>query len=424
MIDNKKTKVLFLTTFDIDLPGHAFPLMNSLPKEEYETRLFVLSNKYGNTEYSLLGSGIIFGIYRRLLKVYQLLFVFLKYCIIPIVDKKHSEYCYYSNDFIPSYANIILRKLKDFKPDIISIHWVSMFISSATIRDLYKKTNAKIVYSFIDQQHMMGGCHYAIDCEGFKKECKNCPALIRGNLLSHYQLENKKKNLKQVPVIISGNPCDVRIASEESSLFKSLSHKTLSVLSLSKDILFTPHQLAREKYSIEEGSFVVLLGCSSVLERRKGLVYALEALKLANKRINKMVVLVVGKIKETEMSLFDDFKYISTGYLSLNDLFETFCASNCFLSPTIGDSGPMMVNFAVELGVPVISFKVGIAETVVLHKETGYIANYKNSNDLANGLEYIANLSDEDYSEMCKKCRDIVPKLASSEPWYEQVKKM
>lgn len=414
----KKTKILFLTTYDHNLPGHAYSIMNDLPTDKFESRLFVLSNKHGNTKYSLVGGYVGEAVYLKVLKLLQSLFVFFRFGILPKIDRNHLEYCYLSNDFIPSYANLILRKLKGFKPDIISIHWVAAFISSATIRDLYKKTNAKIILSFVDQQHMMGGCHYAIDCNGFKKGCDNCPALIRGKKLSHYQLENKKKNLKNVPLVLSGNPSDIRIAIEDSYLFKTTSYKTISVLGVNKDIERVSRKSAREKYSISDNSFVVLLGCSSISERRKGMTYALDALRLANARINNLVVLIVGKINPSELYLFSNFNYITTGYLSLRDLFEAYCASDCFLSPTIGDSGPMMVNFSIELGIPVVAFKVGIAETIVLHKKTGYIANYKDSLDLANGLEYIFNLTEIEYLEMSKRCLELMPALASSEPWY------
>lgn len=420
----KKTNILFLSTFDRDLPGHAFSIMKKLPQDKYETRLFVLSNKYKNTQYSLVGGEIKEKIYRRLLNILQTIYVFFKFKIWPKTDKSHIEYCYYTNDFIPSYANIILRKLNGFKPDIISLHWTATFISSATIRDLYRKTSAKIVITFIDQQHMMGGCHYAIDCEGYKTGCYNCPALIRGKNLSHYQLENKRKNLRNVPVIIHAAPQDIRLATTESYLFKDMNCKTITALGVYENIISIPRDVARKKFSIGDDSFVVLLACSSFRERRKGLVYALEALRQADKKIKNLVVLVAGKIREEELSSFSGFEFILTGYLSLKELFEVYCASDCFLSPTIGDSGPMMVNFAIELGVPVVSFNVGIAETLVLHKETGYIAKYKDSNDLAKGLEYIANLTGEEYSRMSARCKELLPSLESNEPWYEQAMKI
>ena len=422
-MDNK-TKVLFLSTFDNDLPGHAYSIMNSLPTGEYESRLFVLSNKYENTHFSLVGKGFFLKVYWFLLKVLQRIYVLFRFKIFPSVDKTHSEYCYFTNDFLPSYARIILRKLKGFKPDIISVHWVAGFVSSATIRDLYKITGAKIVLCLIDQQQMMGGCHYSIDCEGFTDGCFNCPALKKGKLLSHYQLENKKKNFCGIPIILKGTPYDLRIATTKSFLFKDKACTTIRSIVRPNSIIKTPRQTARKKFSINNDKFVVLLGGASVFERRKGIKYAIEAIHYANESINNLVVLLVGKINESELKYFEGIELVSTGYLSMPDLFEAYCASNCYLSSTIGDSGPVMVNFAIELGIPVVAFNVGISETIVLHQKTGYIAEYKNSQDLANGLIYIASLSEKAYSDMRNSCLQLLPELSKDEPWYQKVRKL
>ena len=75
-----------------------------------------------------------------------------------------------------------------------------------------------------------------------------------------------------------------------------------------------------------------------------------------------------------------------------------------YLNSTIADSGPMMVNYSFAIGTPVVSFPVGIAMDLIVHKKTGYIADYKNSTNLANGIIYLHSLSQEDRIQMSKEC--------------------
>lgn len=109
------------------------------------------------------------------------------------------------------------------------------------------------------------------------------------------------------------------------------------------------------------------------------------------------------------------------GFLDLQGLFKAYCASDCFLNMTIADSGPMMVNYSIALGTPVISFNIGVAQDLVIHKKTGYIAELKNSEDVAQGLEFIHNLSVEERIKMSEECRALIAETESVLPWYEQI---
>ena len=100
-----------------------------------------------------------------------------------------------------------------------------------------------------------------------------------------------------------------------------------------------------------------------------------------------------------------------------------FCASDCFLSTTIADSGPMMVNFSIALGVPVVSFSIGVAQDIVLHKETGYIAEYMNSDDVANGIRYLSQLPESEKSVMMYNCKKVIDKWQKSSTCFEKLAK-
>ena len=71
-----------------------------------------------------------------------------------------------------------------------------------------------------------------------------------------------------------------------------------------------------------------------------------------------------------------------------------------FISSSIEDSGPVMINESIMCGTPVISFQMGVAENLIIDDETGYIVKLKNIRDLANSIEKVINLDDKKFYKM------------------------
>ena len=81
---------------------------------------------------------------------------------------------------------------------------------------------------------------------------------------------------------------------------------------------------------------------------------------------------------------------------------EYFAASDSdiLLYPTLADNCPLVVLEAMACGTPVIAFNTGGVPELVEHMKTGYIAEYKNLDDFANGIERF--LGDDDLSEKAR----------------------
>jgi glycosyltransferase involved in cell wall biosynthesis len=65
--------------------------------------------------------------------------------------------------------------------------------------------------------------------------------------------------------------------------------------------------------------------------------------------------------------------------------------------PSIAENCPLVVLEVMGCGTPVIAFNTGGVPELVDHLKTGYVAEYKNSDDLANGVELF--LSDDSLRE-------------------------
>lgn len=412
-----KLKVLLLGSHDSTLTGH-IGQQYSIMSNEVDAYMVTLTGFEDGKKYALFGQlnnrqG------KRLQTVlenlYRWLYCFFLLGCIPSIDEQHREYCFYDFYYYPFTARSILKKLpKGFCPDVISVHWHQGFVNPKMIRRLHELTGAKIIYQFVDESPLTGGCHYPIDCKGYLSHCENCPALKHGKKLATKQLTDKIKQLKGLPLFISGSPYDLRLAADTALFCESVKFPLISFPKIQTE----KQAYARRSLGIDESAFVVFVGVGHLTEARKGLNYTIAAINKVATRIQNLVVLVAGRSK-LEMACVT---VRNLGFVKMEMLSKCFSAADCFLSTSIADSGPMMVNFAMACGTPVVSFPIGIADSLVVHLETGYLARYKDAEDVANGIVYLAQLDAESRSRMSERCIEFIKEQSNDEPWYRRIR--
>ena len=145
---------------------------------------------------------------------------------------------------------------------------------------------------------------------------------------------------------------------------------------------------------------IVFFGSSHLDEPRKGMSVLIDAL-IKVKNQNVFYVVAGG---ETLYQHADNMKVV--GYLTEDELIEMYQMSDMFVCPSLADAGPMMVNQSLMCGLPVVSFPVGVSVDLVRTGDTGYLARFNDSDDLAKGIDYILSLSNEDYSVISRNCRE------------------
>lgn len=336
---------------------------------------------------------------------------------LPIFSNKKikTDHEYHIQDFdqtIEYYSTkTILRKVK-FKPDVIFYLFQQNFLTAKNLYELNKITGAPIYWYLMDTAPLTGICHYSWDCLGYTKGCGSCPALY-----SHNQNDQSAINFRYKLKYLSKTNINIITPTEwqnkkalESLLFKNKPiHKVLLSID-SKVYDYVPKTEGKKNAGLPVDKKVIFFGSTSVDDKRKGMKYLIEALQIFKrnccKTFDNILLLIAGNFNSSDISL--PFEYKNLGLLqSSEQLASAYHAADVFVCPSVEDSGPMMINQSIMTGTPVVSFQMGVAEDLVLTGETGYRAKLMDSNDLAEGINFVLSLNDEQHQKMCVNSRNI-----------------
>jgi len=308
----------------------------------------------------------------------------------------------------------ILNKIP-FKPDVILIFWVSDFVNSKTMKELSGLGEAKIFWLMTDNAPLTGGCHYPWNCEGFHTDCSGCPAILTKSkkIIAQKNLAFKNKNLPANLELISGSESDYQRA-KKASLFKGKKiHKIIAPIDENK---FAPgdKKAAKLHFGISPEKKVIFYGASSLSDPRKGGSYFIEATKMLQKKIES-----INKDQRPDFLLllagregFEHLKGIGietkeVGFLNEENLIKAYQAADFVVSPSLEDSGPMMVNQCIMCGTPMVAFNTGVAMDLVNTGETGYKAQLFDAVDFAEGMRYLLMMNEEESKKIASNCRTL-----------------
>jgi glycosyltransferase involved in cell wall biosynthesis len=70
--------------------------------------------------------------------------------------------------------------------------------------------------------------------------------------------------------------------------------------------------------------------------------------------------------------------------------------------PSLGDNLPNTIMEAMACGVPSVAFRVGGIPEMIDHQKNGYLAKYRDADDLAAGIHWVLDEADAD--EASRQC--------------------
>ena len=103
------------------------------------------------------------------------------------------------------------------------------------------------------------------------------------------------------------------------------------------------------------------------------------------------------------------FEFKSFGYLNdSTSLRLLYSCANVFVAPSLMEAFGKTLAESMACGTPVVAFGTTGLLDIVDHRVNGYLAKPFDTNDLAQGIDWVLNA--ENYSELCKNAQDKVLK--------------
>lgn len=328
------------------------------------------------------------------------------------------ENCYYNvAGVFEKDAKSIIKKA-GFIPNIIILGWVDFFLSPKTIYGLYMMTKANIIISMVDAHIIGGGCHFPCECKQYETGCLECPA-ISNKKIARNIFRDKTRYFKDLPFVLVGSNYDISRAQKVPYLQGKEYFPVINTPSIPFSLR---KEDARRKLKISNDRFVILCGASSIADTRKGFKYIIESIQkfcLDNKIEREVMLVIAGNGNYDNTSSCNNLTVLTPGYLDMNTLFTYFFASDLFVSASLDDSGPVMINYSISCGIPVVSFPTGVAFDLVIPQKTGYIAKLGDVDDLAKGIYFFYKMSKEEWQRYSNNCISLMQSLKdANQVWY------
>lgn len=286
--------------------------------------------------------------------------------------------------------------------DIIHLHWINQgFLSLQDIRKLIE-LGKPIVWTMHDMWPCTGICHHARDCERYQEKCNSCFFLQSKSRrdLSTYVFNKKDQVYKNANITFVGCSEWLMQRAKKSKLLQNKS--IISIPNTLDTTIFYPQdkKKARLVLGLPLDKKLLLFGALNVTDERKGVYYLIEALK--NICLENIELVVFGQIKEEIKSVLPVSVH-PMGYLDEeNKIALLYNAVDLFVTSSLEENLPNTIMEAMACGTPCVGFNIGGIPEMIDHLLNGYVAKYKDVEDLSQGIEWVLE-NDDKLSEFCIK---------------------
>jgi glycosyltransferase involved in cell wall biosynthesis len=230
-----------------------------------------------------------------------------------------------------------------------------------------------VVWTIHEFVQITGGCIYPWDCDGFTRECGNCPQLKRPGRwdASRRFFRTKAHWYKKLNLHFVGNSEWTTSMARKSALGKMARSIRMVHYGLNVEEYKPADKLAaRKALGIAENKFVIGFACSDFTERRKGAHLLIEALKSFPAKEVVLLVLGAGAWPQN----VTEVETISLGSLNTPRLQSLYySALDVFAMPTQVETFGNMAMEAMACQTPVVAYPAGGLADVVADGVTGLI---------------------------------------------------
>lgn len=327
----------------------------------------------------------------------------------PILDNlpsrkyKNRTHSLFSPAWLP--FSQIPKKIEQINPDIVHLHWIAGAMMS--VKDL-AKIDKPIVWSLHDMWAFTGGEHIDEGQQHYLDRCGNSKVLNskKDKDLSRKGWERKRQVYAQIDnMTIVGLSQWMHQAAKSSSLLKDKKH--IQLPNPIDTITFAPFNKieARRLFNLPIDKKLILFGAmNATSDPNKGFEHIFSALRAASLANTELVIFGSSK-PATPLHFTQPVYYLGHLHddISLRVLYN---AADVMIVPSLQENLSNAIMESLACGTPVVAFDIGGNSDMIDHRVNGYLAKPFDTNDLANGIEWVLNAPN--YQELCDNARNKV----------------
>ena len=308
-----------------------------------------------------------------------------------------------------------ITSLPEFQQaDVIHLHWINQGMLSLRNIEKILASGKPVVWTMHDMWPCTGICHHARECTHYQHECHNCPFIHGGRSKRDlsYRIFRKKQNLyrnRHINFVTCSRWLEER--ARTSALF--CGHAVTCIPNPINTNLFKPRnrQEARSRCLLPQDKKLMLFGSVKITDKRKGIDYLIESCRLlADKHpeLREQLGVVVFGNQSQQLENLLPFKVYPLNFVSNeHQLVNIYNAVDIFVTPSLEENLPNTIMEAMACGIPCVGFNVGGIPEMIDHLHNGYVAQYKSSEDFANGIYW--TLTEPDYPSLSEQaCRKAI----------------
>ena len=277
--------------------------------------------------------------------------------------------------------------------DVVHVHWTSLFFDWQEIRRI-KALGKAVVLTPHDLWPVTGGCHYPKGCEGYLRECLNCPMVQE----DPFRLISNSRALKQsviadaVDVILSPS----HWMDEAFRHVENLKSVRQTVIPYCVDVWqlrAKPRESSKQELGFDPERRLVLFCAEHVDEGRKGLGQLVDVLKICESRPELRSDLeqhtefaVIGKGSD-RVEIPTIFRMHRRGYVKTTDeLCRYYSAADLVIYLGLEDNLPNVILEAMACGTPSLGYDTGGVGDMIEDGVTGHLVPQRDVTGFAQKL--------------------------------------
>ena len=295
-----------------------------------------------------------------------------------------------------------ITKLREFQEaDVIHLHWINQGMLSLNGICKILRSGKPVVWTMHDIWPATGICHLTLGCHYFVNRCANCKYLPGGggsnDLASRIW---QKKQQMQVDENIYYVACSRWLESEAKTSALLNGQKITSIPNPIDTHIYKKgnKEEARQRLGLPLDKKLILFASQRVTNENKGMSYLIEACRQLSDQCE--VVILGGHAEEVVEQL--PMKAYPLGYVNEEQrIVDVYNAADVFVLPSLSENLPNTIMEAMACGVPCVAFKVGGIPEEIDHLKNGYVAAYRDAEDLAKGIAWV--LEEADYESLSQQ---------------------